>query len=88
MEKYVLYPATFYYWKRRLELEGAQGLEHSKHQAKELKELQKENETLKLLLAEEHLKGRLKNELLKKSIQSRREKRISGSLHVLRLKKR
>jgi putative transposase len=68
LEKYELYPATYYYWKRQLDFKGEEGLDHSKHRnlEAEVKILTKANETLKILLAEKELESRLKDELLKK----------------------
>jgi putative transposase len=70
LEKYALYPATFYYWKKKHESQDADGLNHSsvKEKLKKLKELEKENRKLKELLAQEQLESALKNEMLKKSI--------------------
>lgn len=66
--KYDLYPATFYYWKRKFDEAGEQGLSHgvTKEKLAEIRRLEKENETLKQLLAEKELEGRLKDEMLKK----------------------
>ena len=68
LEKYDLYPATYYYWKNKLEEMGEPGLQHGmnpKH-LKRIRELEKENPALKQLLAERELEGKLKSELLKK----------------------
>jgi len=68
LEKYDLYPATYYYWKKKLLVYGEDGLDHARlkeHDAR-MKALEKENEQLKLLLAEKDLESRLKDELLKK----------------------
>jgi len=68
LEKYDLYPATYYSWKSKLEEMGEIGLEHGmnpKH-LKRIRELEKENLALNQLLAEKELEGRLKSELLKK----------------------
>jgi len=68
LQKYDLYPATYYSWKSKLEEMGEIGLEHGmnpKH-LKRIRELEKENLALKQLLAEKELEGRLKSELLKK----------------------
>jgi len=72
LDKYDLYPATYYYWKKKLLLHGQDGLNHRtlKQQQVEIKKLSKENETLKILLAEKELEGKLKDEMLKKSIQN------------------
>jgi putative transposase len=71
LEKYALYPATFYYWKNKFDEPGADGLHHSsaKEKLKKLKELEKENRKLKELLTQEKLESALKNDLLKKSIR-------------------
>jgi putative transposase len=69
LEKYDLYPATYYYWKKKLEETGESGLGHygtDKAIRLELKFLKKENQTLKILLAEKELESKLKDELLKK----------------------
>lgn len=68
LEKYGLYPATFYYWKNKYDDLGADGLDHSsvKERLKKVKELEKENRKLKELLAQEKLESALKNDLLKK----------------------
>lgn len=76
LAKYDLYPATFYYWKRKLAFGGEDALNHSKHRQleSENKILMKENETLKILLAEKELESRLKDELLKKKYPDLRKK--------------
>lgn len=68
LEKYGLYPATFYYWKKKYDDQGADGLDHSlvKDRLKKVKELEKENLKLKELLAQEKLENALKNDMLKK----------------------
>jgi len=68
LEKYALYPATFYYWKKKYDTQGIDGLDHSsvKEKLKQVKELEKENQKLKELLAQEKLENALKNDLLKK----------------------
>jgi len=68
LAKYDLYPATYYYWKKKLLVHGESGLDHQtvKQLQGRMKVLEKENEQLKLLLAEKELENRLKDELLKK----------------------
>lgn len=70
MERYGLYPATYYSWKKKFEEMGEKGFDHgmTKKQLKEIKRLEKENAALKNLLAEKELEGHLQQELLKKSI--------------------
>jgi transposase-like protein len=51
LEKYDLYPATYYSWKNKLEAMGEEGLQHDmtpQHQ-KRIRELEKENKALKQL---------------------------------------
>lgn len=68
LQKYALYPATYYYWKSKYADQGADGLDHSsaKEKLKKLKDLEKENRKLKELLAQEKLENALKDDLLKK----------------------
>ena len=63
LEKYDLYPATYYYWKKQLKLSGPNDC---KELRRELKTLAKENSALKELLAEVQLASKLKDDLLKK----------------------
>lgn len=68
LSKYGLYPGTYYYWRNKYRSMGAEGLAHgaNKERLKEVKQLRKENEMLKQIIAEKELEGRLKDELLKK----------------------
>ena len=68
LEKHGIYPATFYSWKKKFETMAEAGFRHgmTPAQLKEIKRLEKENDTLKKLLAEKELEGRLKDEMLKK----------------------
>jgi putative transposase len=68
LEKHGIYPATFYSWKQKYETMGEAGFRHgmTPEHLKEIKRLEKENATLKKLLAEKELEGHLKDELLKK----------------------
>ncbi len=68
LEKYDLYPATFYYWKKKLLVYGEEGLKHAsvKDHDSRMKALERENEQLKILLAERDLESKLKDEMLKK----------------------
>ena len=76
LAKYDLYPATYYYWKKKLLVHGEQGLGHRtlKKQSLEIKRLEKENESLKILLGEKELENKLKDELLKKKYPELRKK--------------
>ena len=77
LEKYALYPGTFYYWKKKLIVYGEAGLDHKriKDAQKAISALEKENEQLKLLLAEKELEAKLKDELLKKKYPELRKKK-------------
>lgn len=68
LDKYGVYSATYYNWKKSYDLYREDGLD-----LKSLKEAKKEIASLELqlvhyksMLAEEQLKGRLKDEMLKK----------------------
>ena len=68
LEKHGIYPATFYSWRKKFNEMGEDGLSHGMTPAhlKRIRELERENQKLKELVAEERLAGKLKDELLKK----------------------
>ena len=76
LAKYGLYPATFYYWKKKHLVYGEEGLTHRRTRDLEsdIKKLEKENEQLKIMLAEKELEGKLKDEMLKKKYPELRRK--------------
>ena len=76
LEKYGIYPATYYSWKKKFSEMGESGLDHgmTKHRKKRIRELEQEVELLKQLLAEEKIAGSLKDELLKKKYPKVRKK--------------
>jgi putative transposase len=76
LQKYDLYPATYYYWKKKLLVYGEEGLTHRtlKDREASIKKLEKENEQLKILLAEKELESKLKDEMLKKKYPELRRK--------------
>lgn len=76
LEKYSLYPATFYYWKKKVEEMGVVGLTHglTKERLAIIKKLEKENKALKEIIAEKELESKLKDELLKKKYPHLRNK--------------
>lgn len=78
LEKYDLYPATYYFWKKKLLVYGEEGLQHASSKDREMKirALEKENEQLKILLAERDLESKLKDELLKKRYPELRRKSL------------
>lgn len=67
LEKYDLYPATYYYWKKQLKLSSPND---DKELRIKIKKLTKENLALKELLAETQLASKLKDDLLKKKYPS------------------
>lgn len=68
LEKYGVYPATYYSWKRKFEQMGEEGFAHgmTKARLQKISELEQEVDLLKQLLAEKELESKLKDELLKK----------------------
>ena len=68
LAKYDLFPGTYYYWKSKLVIYGPEGLKHKKstENVQLIKKLERENEQLKILLAEKELESKLKDELIKK----------------------
>lgn len=68
LEKYGIYPATFYAWKKKFTEMGEQGFGHgmTKQRLARIRELEQEVDCLKQLLAEKELESKLKDELLKK----------------------
>jgi len=70
LEKYDLYPATYYYWKKQLKLSSPSD---DKELRSRIKTLEKENSALKELLAETQLASKLKDDLLKKKYPNLRK---------------
>lgn len=68
LDKYGVYPATYYEWKRKLEAMGEKGLEWgmTPEHLKEIKRLEKENFRLKQIVADQQLQSEMNDELLKK----------------------
>ena len=78
LNKYGLYPATFYYLKKKVADAGNEGLKHSmtKERLQEINRLNRENDMLKKILVEKELESKLKDELLAKKILAwKKEKR-------------
>jgi putative transposase len=68
LAKYDLFPATYYYWKRKYVVYGEEGLapRTSRDREAKIRRLEKQNEQLKLLLAEKELESKMKDEIIKK----------------------
>ena len=77
LAKYGLYPATFYYWKKKFDELGDTGLDHglTRDRLTRIRKLEKEVLVLKQIVAEKELEGRLKDELLKKKYPWARKKK-------------
>lgn len=77
LEKYGIYPASYYSWKKKLEEMGEEGFHHgmTPQHLKRIRELEKENNSLKQLLAEKELENKLKGELLKKKYALEKKKK-------------
>lgn len=76
-EKYGLYPASYYSWKQKMDQMGVEGLQYgmTPEHLKRIRQLEKENQLLKQLLAEKDLEGRLKDELIKKKYALEKKRR-------------
>jgi putative transposase len=75
IRKHDIHYGTFYAWKQKHELEGEAGLTPGGKPADpELKRLQLENLRLKQLIADKELALMVKDELLKKSLQTGKTK--------------
>ncbi len=75
--KYGIYPATYYQWVEKIKKMGDKGLEHGMNEKhlKEIKRLQKENDLLKKLVADQQLESKMKDELIKKKYANPKLKR-------------
>lgn len=78
LEKYGIFRATFYSWKKKFEEMGEEGLKHgmTPQHLKRIRELEKENTTLKQILAEKELENKMQEELLKKKLALERKKKL------------
>jgi putative transposase len=67
-KKYGIYPTSYYQWVEKLQEMGEKGLQHgmTKEHLKEIRRLQKENDQLRKLIADQQLESMMKDELLKK----------------------
>ena len=76
LEKYDLYPATYYSWKKQHDNMSEEGFVHgmTSGQLKRIRELEKENRLLKEIIVEKDLAGKLKDELLKKKYALEKKK--------------
>lgn len=77
LEKYNLYPASYYSWKKKFDEMGEEGFAHgiTPAQIKRIRELEKENKLLKELIIDKELEGKLKDDLLKKKFALEKKKK-------------
>jgi putative transposase len=78
LEKYSLFPASYYAWKNKMETMGEEGFSHgmTPEQLKRIRELEKENKLLKEIVIQKELEGKIKDELLKKKLALERKKKL------------
>ena len=76
-EKYNLYPASYYSWKKKFDEMGEEGYTHgiTRAQIRRIRELEKENKLLKELIIDKELEGKLKDDLLKKKFALEKKKK-------------
>lgn len=68
LNKHGLYQATYYYWKRKYDEMGDEGLKHSmtRERLQEIRRLEKEIDAYKQLVAEKDLTIKMQQEMIKK----------------------
>jgi len=78
LEKYSVFPASYYAWKKKMDTMGEEGFSHgmTPDQLKRIRELEKENKLLKEIVIQKELEGKLKDELLKKKLALERKKKL------------
>jgi len=78
LEKYNVFPASYYSWKKKFETMGEEGFVHgiNPRQIKRIRELEKENRLLKDIVIQKELEGKLKDELLKKKWALEKKKNL------------
>lgn len=78
LEKYGIYRASYYDWKKKFEQMGEEGFVHgmTPAQQRRIRELEKENNLLKQLLAEKELENKLKGDLLKKKYALEKKRKL------------
>ncbi len=77
LEKHGIYPSVYYKWKNKFTQMGEEGLEHGMNRAhlKRIRELEKENQKLKEIVAEKELVVKMHEEIKKKWALGKRNKR-------------
>lgn len=77
LEKHAIYPATYYSWRKKFKDMGELGLDHgmNKDHLKRIRDLEKENQQLKELVAEKELVVRMHEEIKKRWALEKKSKR-------------
>lgn len=77
LAKHGIYPATYYSWRKKFKEMGEIGLNHGMNQQhlKRIRELEKENQQLKELVAEKELVVRMHEEVKKRWALEKKSKR-------------
>ena len=71
--KYEIAQSLYYHWKNKFDYSGVDGLQRQyKRIDPDIRELEKENERLKKIIARQALELEIKSELLKKTAQQKR----------------
>ena len=78
LEKYSVFPASYYAWKKKMDTMGEEGFSHgmTPDQLKRIRELKKENKLLKEIVIQKELEGKLKDELIKKKLALEKKKKL------------
>ncbi|MBG6063375.1 putative transposase [Flavobacterium sp. CG_9.1] len=78
LEKYSVFPASYYAWKKKMDTMGEEGFSHgmTPDQLKRIRELEKENKLLKEIVIQKELEGKLKDELIKKKLALEKKKKL------------
>lgn len=77
LEKHGIYPAAYYSWRKKLKEMGEEGLLHGMTQdhLKRIRELEKENQKLKEIVAEKELVVKMHEEIKKRWALEKKSKR-------------
>lgn len=77
LEKHGIYPATYYSWRKKFKEMGEEGLQHgmTRDHLKRIRELEKENQKLKEIVAEKELVVKMHEEIKKRWALERKNKR-------------
>lgn len=77
LERHAIYAATYYSWRKKFKEMGEVGLDHgmNKHHLKRIRDLERENQKLKELVAEKELVVRMHEEIKKRWALEKKSKR-------------